>query len=97
MVGVQVPDICDAIGGAGEEEVLFFADAEVEDAALVGFEQSYALIRVERVDDDLAALGTGEDCIIREGKSEDRGVMAESMRQSGKVVLLLSFLLIAGP
>ena len=64
MVGVQIPDICDAIGGAGEEEVLVFADAEVEDTALVGFEQSYALIRVERVDDNLAALGTGKDSVV---------------------------------
>lgn len=76
LVCVQVPDICDTVGGSGEEEVFIFADAEVEDATLVCFEQGYAVVRVERVDEDLAALGASKHGIVGEGECEDRGVMA---------------------
>ena len=40
------------------------------------FEQGDAIVRVEGVDEDLAALGASKDGIVREGESEDRGVMA---------------------
>jgi hypothetical protein len=76
MVRFQVPDVGDAVGSGGEEKVLIWADAEVEDTTLVGFEQGDAVVRVERVDEDLAALRASKDGVVREGESEDRGIMA---------------------
>jgi len=76
LVCVQVPDVCYAVGGGREEEILVFADAEVEDTALVCFEQGDAVVRVERVHEDLAALSTSKDGVVREGEGEDRGIMA---------------------
>jgi hypothetical protein len=76
LVCFQIPDVCDAIGGGGEEEILIWTDAEVEDTTLVSLEQGDAVVCVERIDEDLAALSTGKDSVVGEGESEDRGIVS---------------------
>lgn len=76
LVCFQVPDVCNTVGGSRKEEIFVWADAEVEDTTLVCFEQGDAVVCVERVDEDLAALSAGKDSVVGEGESEDRGIVA---------------------